>query len=74
MNRDRRKELQKAFDLVGQAKEILETVKEAERESFDNLPDNFRYGEQGEEMEGYMEMLSEAWNYLDDANSVIEQI
>lgn len=74
MNRSRRKKLSDAFDLVCQAKDILESVKEEEQESLENLPDNFRYGERGEEMEGYIEMLDEAFNYLDDANSVIEQI
>lgn len=74
MNKVRRKKLGDAFDLISQAKEILEAVKEAEQEAIENLPDNFRFGERGEEMEGYIEMLDEAFNYLDDANSVIEQI
>lgn len=74
MNKIRRKKLGDAFDLIAQAKDILEAVKEEEQEAIDNLPDNFRFGERGEEMEGYIEMLDEAYNYLDDANSVIEQI
>lgn len=74
MNKVRRKELEKAFDLVGQAKNVLEAVKAEEQESYENLPDSFRFGERGEEMQGYIEMLDEAFNYLDDANSVIEQI
>lgn len=74
MNKVRRKELGKAFDLVDQAKNVLETVKAEEQEAYENLPDSFRFGERGEEMQGYIEMLDEAFNYLDDANSVIEQI
>lgn len=74
MNRDRRKRLGSAFDMVDKAKEILEDVKAEESESYENLPEQFRDGERGEEMQGYMEMLEEAYNYLDDANSVIEQI
>lgn len=54
--------------------EILEDIKTEEQESYDNLPDNFRDGDKGEEMQNYIEMLEEASNYLDDANSVIEQI
>lgn len=54
--------------------EILEGVVEEEKESYENLPDNFRDGDRGEEMQGYIEMLEEAYGYLDDANSVIEQI
>ena len=54
--------------------DILEEVKSEEEESYDNLPDNFRDGDKGEEMQNYIEMLEEASGYLDDANSVIEQI
>lgn len=74
MNKQRRKRLGKAFDLVSEALEILEDIKTEEQESYDNLPDNFRDGDKGEEMQNYIEMLEEASNYLDDANSVIEQI
>lgn len=74
MNGQRRKRLTEAFDKVAEAMEILDEVKEEENESYENLPDNFRYGDRGEEMQGYIEMLDEAYNYLCDANSVIEQI
>ncbi len=74
MNRERRKRLMEVFKSVAAAIEILEEVQDAERESLENLPDNFRFGERGEEMEMYLEMLEEASGYLSDANSVIEQI
>ena len=74
MNRQRRKRLEEAFEKVSEAMGILEEVKSEEEESYENLPDNFRDGDRGEEMQGYIEMLEEAYNYLDDANSVIEQI
>ena len=63
-----------AFEKVSEAMEILEDVVEEEIENYENLPDNFRDGDRGEEMQGYIEMLEEAYGYLDDANSVIEQI
>lgn len=74
MNKQRRKRLGVAFDKVSEAMEILEEVKSEETDSYENLPDNFRDGDRGEEMQGYIEMLEEAYGYLDDANSVIEQI
>lgn len=74
MNKQRRKRLEEAFDLIGQAQSILEEVKDEEQEAHDNLLESIQYGEKGEEMEGYIEMLDEAYGYLDDANSVIEQI
>ena len=61
VNKQRRKRLGKAFDLVTEAMDILEEVKSEEEESYDSLPD-------------YIEMLEEASDYLDDANSVINQI
>lgn len=60
MNRQRRKRLTEAFEKVSEAMEILEAVKEEENESYENLPDNFRDGDRGEEMQGYIEMLEEA--------------
>ncbi len=74
MNRKRRKKLEAAFEKISDAMEILDDAISEEQESLDNLPDNFKYGERGEEMQGYLEMLNEARDSLDDANSVIEQI
>lgn len=74
MNRQRRKRLTEAFEKVAEAIGILEEVKSEEEESYDNLPDNFRDGDRDEEMQNHIEMLDEAYGYLDDANSVIEQI
>lgn len=74
MNKQRRKTIAKAFDKIAKAIEILEDVKDEEEEALGNLPDGFRYGDRGIEMEGYIEMLDEAINTLDDAKSVIDQI
>ncbi len=74
MNRERRKRLQEAFDKIAEAQEILSEVRDEEQEAYENLPENFQYGERGEEMQGYIEMIDEADGYLDDAKSVVEQI
>ena len=74
MNKARRKRLGEAFGLIGEAQDILRSVREDEQEAYENLPDSFKDGEKGEEMQNYMEMIEEAEGYLDDANSVIEQI
>lgn len=54
MNRQRRKRLTEAFEKVAEAMEILEEVKSEEEESYDNLPDNFRDRDRGEEMQNYI--------------------
>lgn len=74
MNRERRKRLQEAFDKIAEVQEILSEVRDEEQEAYENLPENFQYGERGEEMQGYIEMIDEADGYLDDAKSVVEQI
>lgn len=71
MNKQRRNRIAKAFDMIAEAIEIIEEVKEEEEESLENLPESFRYGERGEEMEGYVEMLDESVGYLQDAISVL---
>ena len=73
MNKERRKRLAEAFEKIGEVKEIIESVKDEEQEAYDNLPENFQNGERGEEMQGYIEMLDEAYGYLDDAESVVDQ-
>lgn len=74
MNKQRRKRLGEAFDKLCEVQEILEEVRQEEYESMENLPDNFRFGERGEEMQNYIDMLEETDGYIDDAKSVIEQI
>ena len=74
MNKARRKKLEEAFNLLDSAKEILEAVREEEQEAYENLPESLQNSGKGEDMQNYIEMLEEAANYLDDANSVLEQI
>lgn len=74
MNRQRRKKLSEAFDLVAKAEELIDAAKDEETESYENLPDNFRDGDRGEEMQNYIDMMDEVIGYLQDAESVIEQI
>ena len=74
MNRQRRKKLSEAFDLVSKSEELIDAVKDEETESYENLPDNFRDGDRGEEMQNYIDMMDEVIGYLQDAESVIEQI
>lgn len=74
MNRDRRKRLGKAFDMCAEIIEIVSEVRDEEYDSRENLPDNFRNGEKGDEMNDFIEMLDEVSGYILDAQSVIEQI
>lgn len=74
MNKQRRNRLGKAFNLIIEAEEILEEVKQEEDEARENLPDNFRDGDRGQQMQDAIDMIDEAIGYCQDAESVIEQI
>lgn len=74
MNKARRKKLGEAFDKLCEAGDILSKVKEEENEAMENLPDSFRFGNRGEEMQDYIDMIEEVEGYVEDAKSVIEQI
>lgn len=74
MNKQRRKELAKASELISQAQAIIESVKEEEEDAHDNLPESIQYGEKGEQMEEYIDTLDEAYGMCDDLMSMIDEI
>lgn len=70
MNKIRRKQLQEASELIAKAQGIIENVKEAH----DNLPESIQYGEKGQQMEEYIDMLDEAYGQCGDLMSIIDEI
>lgn len=69
MNKIRRKQLQEASELIAKAQGIIESVKDDEQEAHDNLPESIQYGEKGQQMEEYIDMLDEAYGQCDDLMS-----
>jgi hypothetical protein len=65
MNKVRRKEIAKAIELLEQAREILESVRDDEQEAFDNMPESLQSSERGEAMEEYIYTLEEAIEAID---------
>lgn len=74
MNKARRKRLGEAFEKIGEVKDILDEVRDEEQDAYDNLPESFQNSERGEEMQNYIEMIDEAYGYLEDAESVVDQV
>lgn len=74
MNKQRRKQLQEASKLIAQAQGIIESVKDDEQDAHDNLPESIMYGEKGQQMEEYIDMLDEAYGQCDDLMSIIDEI
>lgn len=71
MNRIRRKELQKAIDLLEQAKVIIEACRDEEQDAYDNLPESLQYSERGEDMEGFVYEMEDAMDSIDSAIDTI---
>lgn len=67
MNKARRAEIEKAQELISQAKDILENAALEERDSYDNMPESFQNGERGERADMAANALEEAVSTLDDA-------
>ena len=65
MNKVRRKELARVVDLLDQARDLLETIRDEEQEAFDNLPESIQCSERGETMEDYISTMEEMLDYLD---------
>ena len=74
MNKARRKRLGEALDKIDEVKDILGEVRDEEQDAYDNLPESFQNSERGEEMQNYIEMIDEAYGYLEDAESVVDQV
>jgi len=62
MNATRRKRLGEALDIVNE-------VLEEEQEILENLPENFRYAAQGEQIEDCVMQLEEISGMLEDVTS-----
>lgn len=71
MNKQNRKQLEKAVALIAQAQEIVETIKDEEQEKFDNLPESLQQSEKGEQFEENISALEDA---LGDLESATENI
>ena len=72
MNKQRRKRLAEAMELLQQAQEIIEEVRDEEQGAFDNLPEGLQYSERGEAMEEAISNLEEAYDGMDDIISCVE--
>lgn len=71
MNKDRRKELEKALGLLSEAREILEAAKDEEQEYFDNMPEGLQSGEKGEKAENAISEIEEAISSIESAEENI---
>jgi hypothetical protein len=67
MNKNRRKEIETAIELLDKAKDILESCAADEREGFENLSDGLQQAERGQLMEQAADALDEAVSSVQSA-------
>ena len=67
MNKENRKQLQEAIDLLLNAQTIIEEIKDNEQEKFDNLSDGLQQSEKGERFENIVSSLEYAFDNIDEA-------
>ena len=60
MNDARRKEIQRALTLIGEAKGILELALSQEQDDLDNMPEDLRNDDEGERAEETVDALERA--------------
>ncbi len=74
MNKERRKKIQEAENLLVRASEIITECFEEENEAYDNLPESIQLGERGDEMTEYIDLMSEAIEDLDTVCTDLKRI
>ena len=74
MNKQRRNELAEIFGAMQDLREQLDNLTDAEQEAYDNMPGNLRDSERGEEMSDTISELNDAFNCLDNACDILEEI
>ena len=73
MNKNDRKELERALALLNEAQEIIETVRDGEQEKFDNLSDGLQQTERGQKFEECVSTLEDAMSSIDEAIGSINE-
>lgn len=74
MNKARRKELNRALELMAEARAIVEAMQEEEQESFDNMPEGLQVSELGEKIEENASRLEEIASYIEEQENELEDV
>lgn len=73
MNKERRDRLSDVIVSLEEAKDLLEDVKNDEQDAFDNMPVGLQCSERGSKMEGYIELMEDAGDQIDNVCEFIEK-
>jgi len=73
MNKQDRKELERALGLIDEATAIVENIREAEQEKFDNMNEGLQQSEGGQKLEQNVSTLDDAISELEEAHGRITE-
>lgn len=74
MNKQRRKQIEKAIGLLSEARAILEEVTDEEQEAFDNLPEGLQQSERGELMDEGISRLIDVYETIEEHETELDDI
>ncbi len=74
MNNERRKELTEVNAIIHQQEEQLRAIEQAEREAFENMPENMQEGERGQKMEENADEMDSVASELEELRNRIDEI
>lgn len=71
MNAERRKRIEAEQSRIADLITEIESIREAEQESLDNMPESLQNGERGERAQGAIESLDDAERTLTDTHDAL---
>ena len=74
MNKERRKELERAYALISEAQDIVDYVYGGESEAYDNLPEGLQNSERGERMYECVDAIEDLQSDIEEVISKINDI
>ena len=74
MNKTQRKKLEDIVENIYVIKGDIEELKEAEEESFSNLPENMQEDDRGLQLENNVESLESAIGLLDELENLLQEL
>ena len=74
MNKQRRKEIEIAYQKVADALAVLNNCRDEEQEALDNLPENLQFSKRADDLTDNIDQLEYAIGNLEDALNDIEDL
>lgn len=74
MNKQRKKNIEKIMEQIMKLNESIEEVLWEEEDAYDNIPENLQESERARISEESIDLLTEAKDYLVDANDSLSSI